>query len=185
MDQAGVSSTIVISLSMGAYTGLRLAIEHSDRVTALVAASGGAGSPPEGLKVFQEEAFALSETYLAEGKMLADNFANGPTRSQLKRKDIRGWTEFRDQLAEHPAFGAAYTLRHVQGRRSSLYDFEAAFEACDVPTLLLVGDENDVCLSVNVWLKRHMPTAGLRAVYAGLWPVRARFDGEYAGIGPR
>ena len=66
-----------------------------------------------------------------------------------------------------------------------MYDFEAAFEACDVPTLLLVGDENDVCLSVNVWLKRHMPTAGLRAVYAGLWPVRARFDGEYAGIGPR
>ncbi len=211
MDQAGVSTAIVIGLSMGAYTGLRLTIEHSDRITALVAASGGAGSPPEGLKVFQEEAFALSETYLAEGKMLADNFANGPTRTQLKRKDIRSWTEFRDQLAEHPAFGAAYTLRHVQGRRPSLYDFETAFEACDVPTLLMVGDEDDVCLDVNVWLKRHMPTAGLRvfpksghlinledpatfnaeiddflrAVYACVWPVRTRFDGEYAGIGPR
>ena len=94
MDQAGVSTTIVISLSMGAYTGLRLAIEHSGRVTALVAASGGAGSPPEGLKVFLEEAFALSETYLAEGKMLADNFANGPTRRQLNAKTFAAGLSF-------------------------------------------------------------------------------------------
>jgi len=211
MDAAGLAQCTVIGLSMGAYTGLRLALHHADRVAALVAASGGAGSPKEGQKVFQEEAFVLSEKYLAEGKMLADSFANGPTRIQLKRKDIRGWTEFRDQLAEHPAVGAAYTLRHVQGRRPSLYDFEAEFNACRVPTLLMVGDEDDVCLDVNVWLKRTMPTAGLRVfpksghlinledpatfnaeiddflkqTRAGVWPVREAFDGNYAGIGPR
>ena len=75
----------------------------------------------------------------------------------------------------------------------------------------MVGDEDDVCLDVNVWLKRHMPTAGLRVfpksghlinledpatfnreiddflrqVFAGVWPVREAFDGNYAGIGPR
>ena len=85
------------------------------------------------------------------------------------------------------------------------------FNACAVPTLLLVGDEDDVCLDVNVWLKRAMPTAGLRvfaksghlinledpaafnaeiadflrAVASGTWPVREPFDGSYAGIGPR
>jgi len=201
----------VIGLSMGAYTGLRLAIHHPDRVTALVAASGGAGSPREQQKVFHDEAYARSEEYLEAGRMLADPFANGPTRTQLKRKDIRGWTEFRDQLAEHPAIGAAYTLRHVQGERPSLYDFEAEFNACQVPTLLMVGDEDDVCLDVNVWLKRAMPTAGLRVfpksghlinledpatfnaeiddflkqTRAGVWPVREAFDGNYAGIGPR
>jgi len=211
MDAAGLDQCTVIGLSMGAYTGLRLAIHHADRVTALVAASGGAGSLKEGLQVFRDEAFAHSEKYLEAGKMLAEPFANGPTRVQLKRKDIRGWEEFRDQLAEHPAIGAAYTLRHVQGGRPSLFDFEAEFNACRVPTLLMVGDEDDVCLDVNVWLKRAMPTAGLRVfpksghlinledpatfnaeiddflkqTRAGVWPVREAFDGNYAGIGPR
>lgn len=211
LDAAGLAEATVIGLSMGAYTGLRLAIHHPDRVTALVAASGGAGSPREQQKVFHDEAYARSEEYLEAGRMLADPFANGPTRTQLKRKDIRGWTEFRDQLAEHPAIGAAYTLRHVQGERPSLYDFEAEFNACQVPTLLMVGDEDDVCLDVNVWLKRAMPTAGLRVfpksghlinledpatfnaeiddflkqTRAGVWPVREAFDGNYAGIGPR
>ena len=211
MDAAGLEQAVVIGLSMGAYTGLRLAIHHADRVQELVAASGGAGSPKAGEKLFREEAFALSEKYLDEGIMLADTFANGPTRTQLKRKDIRGWEEFRDQLAEHPAIGAAYTLRHVQGGRPSLYDFEDAFKACRVPTLLMVGDEDDVCLDVIVWLKRAMPTAGLRVfpksghlinledpatfnaeiddflkqTRAGVWPVREAFDGNYAGIGPR
>lgn len=211
LDDAGLAEATVIGLSMGAYTGLRLALHHPDRVTALVAASGGAGSPRESMKIFQEEAYARSEEYLAAGKMLAEPFANGPTRTQLKRKDIRGWEEFRDQLAEHPAIGAAYTLRRVQGGRPSIYDFEAACNACAVPTLLMVGDEDDVCLDVNVWLKRAMPTAGLRVFpksghlinledpatfnaeiddflkqcRAGVWPVREAFDGNYAGIGPR
>lgn len=211
LDAAGVEKAIVVGLSMGGYTGLRLAINHPDRIIALVAASAGAGSLREGLQVFRDEAFARSEEYLEAGKMLAEPFAGGPTRTQLKCKDIRGWEEFRDQLAEHPAMGAAYTLRHVQGGRASLFDFEAEFNACAVPTLLLVGDEDDVCLDVNVWLKRAMPTAGLRvfaksghlinledpaafnaeiadflrAVASGTWPVREPFDGSYAGIGPR
>jgi len=210
LDHLDIDKAIVIGLSMGAYTALRLALEHADRLIAAVAASGGAGTPPEGRDAFQQEAYALSEKYLAEGRMLADSFAMGPTRTQLKRKDIRGWEEFRAQLAEHPAVGAAYTLRHVQGRRPSLYDFEDGFEACRVPTLLMVGDEDDVCLDVNVWLKRAMPTAGLRvfpksghlinledpatfnaeiadflrAVGAGTWPVREAVSGSYAGVGP-
>ena len=76
--------------------------------------------------------------------------------------------------------------------------------------LAILGDEDDVCLDVNVWLKRAMPTAGLRvfpksghlinleepaafntevadflrAVYAGQWPVREAISGAYAGVGP-
>lgn len=210
LDHLNIDTAIVMGCSMGAYTGLRLAAGHAGRVTALIAASGGAGTPPGGREAFQMEAHKLSERYLAEGRMLADTFAMGPTRTQLKRKDPRAWQEFRDCLAGHPAVGAAYTLRHVQGKRPSLYDFEAAFRVCQVPTLLMVGDEDDVCLDVNVWLKRAMPTAGLRvfpksghlinleepaafnadvadflrAVYAGMWPVREQISGSYAGVGP-
>lgn len=210
LDAAGAESACVIGLSMGAYTGLRLALEHPDRVRALVAVSGGAGSYPEARDAFRDEARALADRMLERGQVDADSFANGPTRVQLKRKRPEAWAEFRDQFAEHPAVGAALTLTHIQAARPSLYDFERDLEACQVPTLLMVGDEDEPCLDVNLFLKRSMPRAGLHvapksghllnledpagfnavvvrffeAVERDAWPVRETPAGSYAGVGP-
>lgn len=210
IETLGLDDVTIIGLSMGAYNGLRLALSHSDRLRALVAASGGSGSKLDDREAFRAEAHKLSEQFLEHEFMPADGFANGPTRVQLKRKDPRGWQEFRDHLAEHPAVGAAYTLRNVQAERPSLYDFEDAFKACRVPTLLMVGDEDEACLDANVWLKRTMPTSGLYvapksghllnleaparfnqevsdflgAVDNGTWPVRDPSAATFAGVGP-
>lgn len=210
MDALDLNDVIIIGLSMGAYNGLRLALSNPDRIRALVAASGGSGSDPDGREAFREEAQKLSEQFLAHEFMPADGFANGPTRVQLKRKDPRGWQIFRDHLAEHPAIGAAYTLMNVQAARPSLYDFENAFKACHVPTLLMVGDEDEACLDANVWLKRTMPASGLYvapksghllnledparfnqeisdficAVDKGTWPERDPLTATFAGVGP-
>ena len=210
IDALGLDDLIVIGLSMGAYNGLRLALSHPERMRALVAASGGSGSNPDGREAFRAEAQKLSEQFLEHEFMPPDGFANGPTRVQLKRKDPRGWQEFRDHLAEHPAVGAAYTLRNVQAERPSLYDFAGAFQACRVPTLLMVGDEDEACLDANVWLKRTMPTSGLyvapksghllnledparfnqeimdflAAVNQDAWPVRDTSTMGFAGVGP-
>jgi pimeloyl-ACP methyl ester carboxylesterase len=66
-----------------------------------------------------------------------------------------------ESLAEHPAHAAARTLRTVQAGRASLYDVEAELKAVAAPVLLLVGDEDEPCLDVNLWMKRLMPTARL------------------------
>jgi pimeloyl-ACP methyl ester carboxylesterase len=42
-----------------------------------------------------------------------------------------------------------------------LYDFTQQFAALTVPTLIVVGDEDDPCLEVSIFLKRTIPTAGL------------------------
>lgn len=210
MDALELKDVIIVGLSMGAYNGLRLALSHPGRLRALVAASGGSGSNPDGRDAFREEARKLSEQFLEHEFMPADGFANGPTRVQLKRKDPRGWREFRNHLAEHSAVGAAFTLLNVQAERPSLYDFEDEFKACRVPTLLMVGDEDEACLDANVWLKRTMPTSGLyvapksghllnledparfdqeisdflSAVDADAWPVRDPHTAVFAGVGP-
>ena len=210
MDHLRFGKVIVIGLSMGGYTALRLALQVPDRITAIVAASGGSGSYPAHRDVFQAEAEKLAVEILNHGRMPADAFAMGPTRTQLKRKDPRGWAEFRDHLAEHPAVGAAHTLSNVQAKRPSLYDFEDQLSACRVPTLLMVGDEDEACLDANVWLKRTMPTAGLdiapksghllnledparfnetissflSTVNAGAWEVRPAQTGSFGGVGP-
>jgi pimeloyl-ACP methyl ester carboxylesterase len=80
---------------------------------------------------------------------------------QLQNKDPKSWQAFVEHLSEHAAHAAAKTLRTVQAGRPSLYDMEAELKAVKAPTLLVVGDEDEPCLDVNVWLKRLMPVARL------------------------
>ncbi|NQW01647.1 MAG: alpha/beta hydrolase [Rhodospirillales bacterium] len=161
LDHLGIARAHVIGLSMGAYIGLQMSLRHADRLSALVAASGGSGAHPPTRDQFISDTLAGAERMLASGAVPADELAHNPSRIQLKDKDPRGWQEFRDQLAEHPATGSAYTFRRVQAARPGLHDFAPGLAASTVPTLLMVGDEDEACLDVNLWLKRTMPMAGL------------------------
>jgi pimeloyl-ACP methyl ester carboxylesterase len=82
-------------------------------------------------------------------------------RIQLYNKDPVGWQIFARHLGEHPPKGQAAVLRNVQAKRPSLYDMRDALKAVKVPVLLMVGDEDEPCLDVNLWMKRLMPTVQL------------------------
>jgi pimeloyl-ACP methyl ester carboxylesterase len=64
-------------------------------------------------------------------------------------------------LAEHSSEGSALTMLGVQRERPSLYDLTDHLRALEVPTLLMVGDEDTGCLEANLMLKRTIPSAGL------------------------
>jgi pimeloyl-ACP methyl ester carboxylesterase len=49
----------------------------------------------------------------------------------------------------------------VQARRLSLWDLEADLARMDVPTLVIVGDEDDHCLQPGIFLKKTIPACGL------------------------
>jgi pimeloyl-ACP methyl ester carboxylesterase len=66
-----------------------------------------------------------------------------------------------EHLGEHSAHAAAKTLRRVQAGRAALEDMAGALAGIDLPVLLLVGDEDEPCLDVNLWMKRRMPSARL------------------------
>jgi pimeloyl-ACP methyl ester carboxylesterase len=161
MNAAGIDKAHIVGLSMGGYTALMLGLEHADRCLSVVSAGAGSGSAKASREAFVADSRANAAHFERQGKIDADTMGRSATRIQLHNKDPHGWARFVAHLAEHPAHGAANTLRQVQASRPSLYDFEAAFAASNVPTLLIVGDEDEPCLDVNLWLKRLMPVAQL------------------------
>lgn len=162
LDDLGLERAHLVGLSMGAYTALQLAMRHPARVRSVVAAAGGSGAYPPTRAAWLEQTRAAAQAIEAAGALPADEMGHSATRIHLLRKDPLGWARFRDHLAEHPARGSASTLRAVQAGRPSLYDLEAELARVTAPVLLLVGDEDEPCLDVNLWLKRLMPVARLQ-----------------------
>jgi len=161
LDAAGVEKAHMVGLSMGGYTALMLAAKYPERVISCTAAGAGSGAVKTTRAQFIADARARAAAYERAGKVDAETMGLNPTRIQLHNKDLRGWRTFVAHLAEHPAHAAAKTLRTVQAGRASLYDLEAELKAISAPVLLLVGDEDEPCLDVNLWMKRLMPTARL------------------------
>ena len=161
LDALDIERAFVVGLSMGAYTGLMLTVQHPERVRALVFASGGSGAYPETRTQFLADTNAVAEKMLQANSVDAAGISSGPSRVQLQNKNQTVWEQFAAHLSEHSALGSAYTLRHVQAERPSLYDLTAELGAVTTPTLLVVGDEDESCLDVNLHLKRTMPYAGL------------------------
>lgn len=75
-------------------------------------------------------------------KEFAKTYAVGASRVQLRSRTRAAGLEFATQLGEHDS-GCANTMRGVQARRPSIYDLEADLRKMTVPTLILVGDEDD------------------------------------------
>ncbi|MEL6374346.1 MAG: alpha/beta hydrolase [Pseudomonadota bacterium] len=161
LDAAGVARTHVIGLSMGGYTALQLALHHPERCHGVIAAGAGSGALRDTRDAYLAETRATAAQLEGAHRIAAEQIGRGGTRIQLFDKDPLGWAQFVAYLKEHPPRGAARTLRQVQALRPSLYDLEDGLRAVEVPLLLMVGDEDEPCLDVNLWLKRLMPSAQL------------------------
>jgi pimeloyl-ACP methyl ester carboxylesterase len=164
MDALGIDRAHVVGHSMGAYTALHVGIRYPQRCLSVTAAGCGWGSTPDIAKREAMKAMA-AET----GKMFADEgiaaaaakYADAPMRQAYKHKDPRGWAEFARMLGEHSATGHALTMLNLQLKRPTLWEMEAELQRFSVPLLVIVGDEDDLCLDGSLFLKRTVPTAAL------------------------
>jgi pimeloyl-ACP methyl ester carboxylesterase len=162
LDGLKLERAHIVGLSMGAFATLHFGMAYGKRALSLTAAGGAYGSHPTQHAKFQAESRGNAEFIRREGMAkFAATYGHGPTRVQLQNKDPRGFAEYARQLAEHSAQGSANTMAGYQGRRPSLYDFVAELKRMDVPTLLMLGDEEEPALEANLFLKRCIPTAGL------------------------
>jgi len=161
LDALEIDKAHLVGLSMGAYNILRFALDHPDRVATVAAASGGSGSYPPTRDHFLEETRAVADQFLASETLADAGLFDGPTRIQLKNKRPVIWQEGAGYFAGFSPKGAGYTLRRVQTERPSLYDFETELAASTVPALLMIGDEDELVIETNVFLKRTMPLSGL------------------------
>ena len=162
LDHLGVDRAHVVGLSMGGFTALHLGLRRPDRTRSIVMGATGYGAHPDARESFRTEGEAIAAAFEAEGAAgIAPRYAEGPARVQFQNKDPRGWAEFARQLAEHSSQGSANTMRGVQRERPSLYDLHDDLTRMEIPTLLVVGDEDEGCLEANLMLKRTIPSAGL------------------------
>lgn len=162
LDAAGIDRVDLVGISMGAFCALHVGLRHPERASSLVIAGCGYGAHPDVRETFRAESEAVAAAFQAEGAAgIAPTYAVGPARVQFQNKDPRGWAEFARLLTEHSSQGSALTMRGVQRERPSLYHLADELRALRVPTLLIVGDEDEGCLEANLMLKRAISTSGL------------------------
>ena len=162
MDAAGVERAHVVGLSMGGFAALHLGLEQPQRTTSLVVAGAGYGAEKQFEGYFRDVSLEVARQFETQGsEQFAKTYSLGASRVQFQNKDPRGWREFADLLGRHSALGAANTMRGVQARRPSIYDLESGLRTMAVPTLVVVGDEDDHCLQPGVFMKKTIPACGL------------------------
>ena len=160
LQHLGIQRAYIGGLSMGGTVTISFAIAHPEMCRALIVASAGAGTTDrERLLASWQE---LSESMIAEGmEKFADGYARGSERVQFLRKDPVGWAKFRAGLASHSALGSALTFRGVQMKRPTIFQLENDLQKIEVPTLLLIGDEDTPCVEPAIFMKRNIPASGL------------------------
>lgn len=162
MRGVGVERAHIVGLSMGGYAALQFGLRYPGRVSAMVVAGAGSGSPPAHREAWMQETPAFARGFIERGMAaMAQEMGRSPTRIQLKHKDPRGWQDFVDHLTEHSPLGMTNTMMRYQTLRPSLHDFQQQFARMTIPVLLMVGDEDAPCIETNLMLKSVLPNAGL------------------------
>jgi len=160
LSQLGIESAHLVGLSLGGNVVLNLALRHPELCRSIVVAGTGSGT-------VDRERFVLdmarnAETLAREGMApFVERYARGPTRLQLQRKDPLGFETFRQQLLEHSAEGSRRIVEGVIVARPTIFALQERLNALRVPTLVVVGDEDEPCLEPALFMKRQIPGAGL------------------------
>ncbi len=159
LQHLGIQSAFVGGLSMGGHTTVAFGLAHPELARGLIIAGTGSGSadPVE----FAAGAERYAARLLAGGMSDMEGYMTGPTRSRFAQKDPLGHRAYTDAFLGHSALGKANTLRGFQARRPTLYSRESELAQLRVPSLIVVGDEDDPCLEPSLFLKRTIPASGL------------------------
>lgn len=162
LDTVNAEKAFVVGNSMGGFAALHFALQHPDRTRGAVVAGCGYGAHPDKEATFRAESETIAVAFETEGSAATAHwYGLGPSRVQYQAKDPRGHAEHVKALAEHDAVGAALTMRGVQMTRPSLYGMQDALTGCDVPVLVIAGDEDNGALETDLMLKRTLPRCGL------------------------
>ncbi|BEP58743.1 MULTISPECIES: alpha/beta fold hydrolase [unclassified Variovorax] len=162
MSGLDIDKAHIVGLSMGGFSTLHFGLRHASRALSLVVAGAGYGAEKEFEDYFRNVSLEVARKFEEVGAPgFSKTYSQAGSRIVFQVKDPRGWQEFANQLAEHSSVGSARTMQGVQARRPSIYDLEAKLRQMAVPTLVVVGDEDDHCLQPGIFLKKTVPACGL------------------------
>jgi pimeloyl-ACP methyl ester carboxylesterase len=162
MSALKIDAAHIVGLSMGGFATLHFGLRYAARALSLVVAGAGYGAEKQYEEYFRNVSLEVARKFEEVGAVeFSKIYSTAASRIVFQVKDPRGWQEFATQLSEHSSIGSARTMQGVQARRPSIYDLEAELKQMTVPTLVVVGDEDDHCLQPGIFLKRVIPASGL------------------------
>jgi pimeloyl-ACP methyl ester carboxylesterase len=155
-----IHQAYLVGFSMGGSVVLNFALRYPSMCRAISVVGTGAGATHR--ERFEQDIDQVVDLIRTRGmRQFADTYAEGPTRLPFKRKDPHGWGVFREQLAEHSPVGQSLIMLGVLRRRPTVLSLEASLRTLEVPTLIMIGDEDEPCVDVAVFLKRSIVSSGL------------------------
>jgi 3-oxoadipate enol-lactonase len=162
LDHLKIAKAHFIGLSMGSYSSLQVALSAPERMLSMTLAGVGSGSNLENLEAFRKQCRDNAEQFEKLGSAdVAKVTREAPGRIPFLVKDPRGHADFYAALARHDAKGSANTMRGFQAGRPSIYTLTEAIRKAATPALIICGDEDDSCVEPSLFLKKHLPAAGL------------------------
>lgn len=158
LDHLGLARASIGGLSMGANVALHFALEHPDRIDALILADVGSGSDASAAWRAGVEAVAARLEH--EGiEVFADASLANAAFARYAAQGAQAAAFIRACLTSNSAQGLAHVARGVILARPSLYALEARLRALRVPTLLIAGEHDDACIPVHRFLADVIPGA--------------------------
>ena len=162
LDHLRIDKAHLVGLSMGSYSSLQIGLNAPQRALSMTLAGVGSGSNLANLEAFRKQCMANAEQFESIGSVeVAKVTREAPGRIPFLVKDPRGHADFYAALARHDAKGSANTMRGFQGGRPSIYTLTEAIAKVPTPVLIICGDEDDACVEPSLFLKKHLPAAGL------------------------
>jgi 3-oxoadipate enol-lactonase len=162
LDHLGIDKAHLVGLSMGSYSSLQIGLNAPQRARSMTLAGVGSGSNLANLDAFRKQSMANAAQFEGIGSVeVAKVTREAPGRIPFLVKDPRGHADFYAALARHDAKGSANTMRGFQGGRPSIYTLTEAIAKVPTPALIICGDEDDACVEPSLFLKKHLPAAGL------------------------
>ena len=164
LDAAGLADAHLLGVSMGSAAVLQFALRHPARARSIILCSIGSGSDqPQG--EYRASMEAQADFAQSRGaKALAERMLQMPTRNRLKDKSPAEYQKFIAQLAAVSPLGIANTMRGVQARRPPIYAHKERVASLKVPTLIVVGDEDEPCIRPSHFLHDTIPGARLEVI---------------------
>ena len=135
LDQLGIEKAALFGYSMGGALAIRLAIDHPDKVTRIVAASAG--------YIYNEEVMGPDFMKMIE-TITPEMFANTPFDAEYKR------------LSPHPE-KFPVLVEKLKQLDMNTFDWSAEFKKIEVPSLYIFGDADIVGAD---YIARHHKDAG-------------------------
>ena len=162
LDHLKIDKAHFVGLSMGGYTVVQIGLLYPQRALSLTAAGAGSGSERAQTDEFRRHSRALADEFEKKGAAeVVRTYGMSPTRISYMIKDPRGFADLNAMFASHDSQGSAHTMRGFQSERPSIYDFEDGIRKIQVPTLIVVGDEDEPCLEPSFFLKKWISPSGL------------------------